>query len=104
MIYAYGLLGALAGVALEWRYATSPVFWSWRVIPLVVVMNAVISISVFKIIKYGENLILALMVYSLCTLTLRAFLTVFLQGGQITKGTWLALFFLFAAQASKYWR
>jgi hypothetical protein len=104
MIYFFGLLGAVAGVGLEWRYATAPYFWSLRVLPWMVVGNLVISYSIFRIIKYGDNLILALMVYSLCTLSLRTFLTVAIQGNQVTRGTWVALVFLFAAQISKFWR
>lgn len=100
-IYLFGLLSGVAAVTLEWRYAISPTFWTWRVIGWVLVCQPIIAYSIYRLVKASPNLIVAIVVFSFSTLCLRTILTLTIQRQNISTGTWVALGLLVLSQLAR---
>lgn len=99
VIYAWGLAGGLAAVVMEVVYLRHQGSFV-RLLPLVFTFNTIISYSVFRLVKESGNLVHAVLVFSLCTLSTRVVFTL-LNGQEITRGTWVAIGLLLLAQLAK---
>ena len=76
-------------------------YWDWY--GLIVLSNIVIGWGFWYILKSAPNTIVAFVVFSAAMHTSRTGMAI-LTGQTINPGSWLALLFLYAAVASKFWR
>lgn len=99
-IYLWGVVAGIVAVSYEWLYVTHESFWERQVLVPVLLGSWVIPLCVFKMVKGSPNLIVALVVFSFCTLSLRVAITLWLRQ-PVTVGTWAALGLLVLSQIAR---
>ncbi len=95
MYLFWALVTALFAVTSEVLFKRGigwPDYW-WLFIPLAVAINY----GVFRTVTAGPTLLLSIVAFALCTLTLRSLASQFLLGETLTKGNLVAVMALVTA-------
>ncbi len=105
MIYVWSIMAAILAVLAEYLYRTIPGpwinhLWLWTPIQLA------IGFCICQLVRTpGVPLVGALIIWSLCIIGLRIFVSAVLLHDTISIGTWVALCFMVAARfAQTIWR
>lgn len=96
--WAWAAVAAFAGVGMEVLYKkTSLQLFDPRMLVAMAVAQMIIGTGIYHLVKSNDNLIVATILFSSSTLTIRVALTL-LWGDHVSRGTWVGLVLMIAAR------
>ena len=101
MAVFWAFLGAISAVGLETYFRLFGRFDLWIVIPV----ELFISYSVYRLMGHSSTFLTAIVLFSMCTLTLRIIATIWVFHVPLVKGNLAALVLLITASIiGKVWK